>query len=307
MRILRTVAEVRQELEPHHRTGERIGLVLTMGAFHAGHESLIARARMENRLVAVSLFVNPTQFDDPRDLGAYPREEEHDARRAKQLGADVLFAPEISEIYPRGFASKVSVGGVSEPLEGLARGRSHFDGVATVVTKLLNIVRPHAAYFGQKDAQQVAVIKRLVADLELPVEIRVCGTVREPDGLAMSSRNVHLSADQRRRAPALRQALLAVERALQDGERDPGRALQAGHEVLTAASLEPEYLELVDLTSMEPVGPDGLECEVLAVIAARLGSTRLIDNHLIQPLPVSASRVSGAHSVSASSTDPGRS
>jgi len=277
MRTIRTVAELRAALLAPRRSGLQIGLVPTMGAFHDGHLSLIRHARAQCDVVVVSLFVNPTQFDDHGDLNAYPRDEGADAMQAAELGVDFLFAPSLQEVYPDGFATTVSVAGLTETLEGEQRGRSHFDGVATVVTKLFNMVAPDLAYFGQKDAQQALVIKRLAADLNIPVRIEVCPTVREPDGLAMSSRNVHLSPGERTRAPALRRALLAVEQAVAEGAEDPGAVRARALAELSSAQVEPEYLELVSATTLQPV--PRIEGELLAVVAARVGTTRLIDNH----------------------------
>jgi pantoate--beta-alanine ligase len=254
-----------------------------MGAFHSGHLSLMSRARADCDVVVVSLFVNPTQFNDAGDLGAYPRDERRDAALAAEVGVDYLFAPPVAEVYPGGFATTVSVSGVSEPLEGAYRGRSHFDGVATVVTKLLNVVAPKVAYFGQKDAQQTAVIKQLVRELDIPVRIEVCPTIRDPDGVALSSRNVHLSDDERTRAAALHRALRAVQAAVERGERDPAVAIADGRAECTAARIEPEYLELVSPETMAPVS--WIDGDVLAVVAARVGATRLIDNEIIHPVP----------------------
>jgi len=226
MRIIRTVAEVRAAVRA---AGDSIGLVPTMGAFHEGHLSLIREARAQNDLVVVSLFVNPTQFGPTEDLDAYPRDEARDAALAEQAGADILFAPPVAEIYPDGFATGIHVTGITEVLDGAARGAFHFDGVATVVTKLFGIVAPDVAYFGQKDAQQVMVVRRVVRDLDLPVRIVACPIVREPDGLAMSSRNVYLDADARHQATALNRALdeaAAVHRA---GERDVRRRSSPPH------------------------------------------------------------------------------
>ena len=228
MRTVHTVRELQAALRERRRAGESIGLVPTMGAFHEGHLSLIRRAREDSGVVVVSLFVNPTQFNDSSDLDAYPRDEARDAALAAELGADYLFAPSPLEVYPDGFATTVSVVGLTETLEGVHRGRGHFDGVTTVVAKLFNVVAPDVAYFGQKDAQQVAVIKRMVRDLDLPVRIEVCPTVREPDGLAMSSRNVHLSPADRARAAALNRALEAISGAIETGERDPAAAIARG-------------------------------------------------------------------------------
>jgi pantoate--beta-alanine ligase len=276
MKTIRTVTGLRGELAPLRRAGRTIGLVPTMGALHEGHLSLMRRAREVCEVVVVSLFVNPAQFNEAADLDVYPRDEARDTALAAELGVDYLFAPPISEVYPSGFATTVSVAGVSAGLEGEHRGAGHFDGVATVVTKLLNMAAPDVAYFGQKDAQQAVVIRRLVRDLDLPVRIEVCPTVRAADGLALSSRNSLLSADERRRATALHRALSAVHAAVTAGVEDPGSALAAGRAVLVDAGVNVEYLSLVDPETLEPLGD--LRGDALAVIAARLGSTRLIDN-----------------------------
>ncbi len=276
MRTLRTIAELRTALSGPRRTGASIGLVPTMGAFHEGHLSLMRRARETCDEVVVSLFVNPTQFNEDADLDAYPRDELRDAALAAELGVDYLFAPPVSEIYPAGFQSTVSVGALSATLEGAGRGSAHFDGVATVVTKLLNMVGPDVAYFGQKDAQQVLVIKRLVRDLDLPVRIEVCPIVREADGLAMSSRNLRLSPTERERASALNRALRAAAGAVASGERSAAVVRARALEELNTAEIEPEYLELVSGDTLVPV--DRVEGNVLALVAARIGTTRLIDN-----------------------------
>ena len=210
MRIVGTVEQLRAALAAGRREGRVIGLVPTMGALHAGHLSLIERAREQCDLVVVSLFVNPAQFTERADLEHYPRREEHDAGLAAGAGVDVLFAPSVEEVYPAGFATSVEVLGVTDRLEGVARGAAHFRGVSTVVTKLLCMAMPDIAYFGQKDAQQLVVIRRLVADLNIPVTIEACPTVREADGLAMSSRNALLSPEERARALALPAALDAA-------------------------------------------------------------------------------------------------
>ena len=282
MRTLRTVAEVRAALAQPRREGRSIGLVPTMGALHDGHMSLIRRARQECELVVVSLFVNPMQFNDAGDLRGYPSDQRRDAELAADAGVDHLFAPPEHEIYPPGFATQVSVGVITETLEGRARGRAHFDGVTTVVTKLLNIVAPQVAYFGRKDAQQAVVIRRLVRDLDIPVRIEVCPTVRDADGLALASRNARLSAEERRRAAALHRALVLVKDAVLAGERDPADALAHAHGELARAEIELDYLELVDADTLAPVAR--IDGDVLAVIAARVGSTRLIDNTLIHVL-----------------------
>ena len=279
MRTVRTVADVRAAVAGADRP---VGLVPTMGALHDGHLALIRRAREDCASVVVSLFVNPAQFEDGGDLAAYPRDEERDARLAAEAGADVLFAPAADEVYPPGFATTVSVGGVSEPLEGQARGTAHFEGVATVVAKLLNMVGPDAAYFGQKDAQQLVVIRRLVRDLDIGVRIEAVPTVRETDGLALSSRNVHLGDGDRERAVALSRALRAAEQAAGSGERDAGAVRAAALAELQTFGVEPEYLALVSPETLDPVERlDG--DDVLVAVAARVGETRLIDNTLIHP------------------------
>ena len=276
MKTLRTVAELRAELAEPRRHGQSIGLVPTMGAFHEGHLSLMRRAREACDVVVVSLFVNPAQFNDAVDLEVYPRDEAQDAALAAAVGVDHLFAPDVSEVYPDGFATAVAVHGLTEGLEGAHRGHGHFDGVTTVVSKLLNMVGPDVAYFGQKDAQQAAVVRRLVRDLNFPVRIEVCPTVRAEDGVALSSRNVLLSPAQRVQAAALHRALRAVQAAVAAGERDPEAATGSGLAELGAARVEPEYLAIVAADTMEPVAP--VNGDVLVAVAARVGSVRLIDN-----------------------------
>ena len=281
LRVARTVAELRSALAPARREDLRIGLVPTMGALHAGHISLIERARETCDMVVVSLFVNPTQFDDASDLARYPREERRDAELAAQAGADLLFAPAVDAVYPPGFATTVEVAGLTERLEGAARAASHFGGVATVVTKLLCMTLPDSAFFGEKDAQQVLVIRRLVADLDLPVEIVTGPTVREADGLALSSRNARLSADERERALALPAALHAAQALAAAGERSAGALLQSAREAMRARGVEPEYLELADPRTLEPRAQ--LDADALLLVAARIGTTRLIDNVTLSP------------------------
>ena len=281
MIVVESIAELRAALAPARRAGRRIGLVPTMGAFHDGHLSLVRHAVGACDEVVVSLFVNPLQFNDASDLAAYPRDPQADARLADTLGVDWLFAPPVAEIYPDGFATTVAVSGVSEPLEGVHRGPGHFQGVATVVCKLLNIVGPDVAYFGAKDAQQVAVIRRMVADLAIGTTIEALPTVRARDGLALSSRNALLTPADRERAPVVRRALIAVADAVAAGERDPERALEAGHAALRDSGAELEYLQLVDPATMQHL--EQLDRDALAVIAARFGSVRLIDN---TPVPL---------------------
>ena len=280
MRITRSVAELREALAG----AGRVGLVPTMGALHEGHLTLISAARDASDTVVTSVFVNPTQFNDTTDLAAYPRDEARDAHLAQEAGTDVLFLPAVEEMYPAGYATTVSVRGVSEPLEGAHRGAAHFDGVATVVAKLLIAVAPHVAYFGQKDAQQVAVVRRLVADLGLPVEIAVCATVREPDGLAMSSRNIRLGPEDRPRALALKAGLEAAAAALADGA-DARAAERVGMTAMRARGVEPEYLAVVDPDTFTPA--DDLSLPSLAVVAAHVGAVRLIDTLPIPPVTAS--------------------
>jgi pantoate--beta-alanine ligase len=281
MNVIRTVAELRTALLDSRRAGRTIGLVPTMGAFHEGHLSLMRRARRECDVVVVSLFVNPAQFNDPADLERYPRDHGRDEALAAELGVDHLFAPAVEEVYPSGFATTVSVAGITETLEGAHRGRAHFDGVATVVSKLFNMVGPDVAYFGQKDAQQALVIRRMVRDLDIPVRIEVCPTVREHDGLALSSRNAHLSPDDRVRATALHRALDAVQEAVSAGERDADVLRARAHAELATAAIDADYVELVSPDTLAPISR--VDGEVLALLAAHVGGTRLIDNQLIQP------------------------
>ncbi len=252
-----------------------------MGALHDGHLSLIEQAAAGCDEVVVSLFVNPAQFDEGADLDAYPRDEARDAALAEAAGANLLFAPPPEEVYPPGFATTVTVGEVSEPLEGEVRGEAHFAGVATVVCKLLNMAGPDVAFFGQKDAQQVAVIRRLVRDLDIPVRIEVGATVREPDGLALSSRNARLGAGERQRALALSRALRAVRARAAAGERDAAALAAAGREAMTELHVEPEYLALVAPDTFAPVRSVGAD-RVLVAVAARVGDVRLIDNDILE-------------------------
>ncbi len=281
MRTVRAVDELRSELAPARREGGTIGLVPTMGALHEGHLSLIGRARRECDLVVVSLFVNPAQFNEHADLERYPRDERRDAELAGDAGTDILFAPPVDEVYPPGFATSVEVLGITERLEGVSRGAEHFRGVSTVVTKLLGMTLPDVAYFGQKDAQQLVVIRRLVADLNLPVRIQSCPTVREADGLAMSSRNARLSAEERARAVALSEALRAATQRAAEGERSAEVLLNVACAALLARGVEPEYLELVDPETLLP--REQLTHEALLAVAARVGEIRLIDNVILRP------------------------
>lgn len=280
MRILRTIPEVRAAISEARRASKTIGFVPTMGAFHDGHLSLMRAAREASDLVVVSLFVNPTQFGANEDLSGYPRDEDRDAALAEAEGMDILFAPAASEIYPDGFATSIHVAGLTDVLDGASRGAHHFDGVATVVTKLFGIVRPDAAYFGQKDAQQVLVVSRVVRDLDLDVRIVACPIVRESDGLAMSSRNVYLDAEARAQATALNLALDEAAAAFEAGERDADRIRSAASRVLDDAGIDPEYLELRDAVTLQPV--TRVEGDALLAVAAYVGAARLIDNHVLR-------------------------
>ena len=280
MKIIRTIDEVRAAVAAARRTGASVGLVPTMGGFHEGHLSLMRQARVASDLVVVSLFVNPTQFGPNEDLASYPRDEAKDAALADGEGVDILFAPSPDEMYPDGFATTAHVAGITEVLCGAQRGRYHFDGVATIVTKLLNIVTPDAAYFGQKDAQQVMVLRRVVRDLNIPTRIEECPTVREHDGLAMSSRNIYLDEAARRQAAALNRALDAASALHQTGERDAQRITDAAHQVLAEAGIAPEYLELRSTDDLRELAR--VDDQALLAVAARLGSARLIDNHILR-------------------------
>ena len=278
MKILSTAAEVRALLDAPRRENRRIGFVPTMGALHDGHLSLIRRARAETDVVVLSVFVNPMQFTDTNDLADYPRTLTRDAEVAEAAGADVVFAPEAIEIYPPGFQTVVEVRELSEPLEGLIRGPAHFAGVTTVVAKLFNIVQPSVAYFGQKDAQQVLIVQRMVRDLGFPLRIDVCPTVREPDGLAMSSRNTRLDPQSRARAIALKEALDVADRMIAAGEHDVAAIKTAAIRRMADFSVEPEYFAILS-TDLNPV--TSISSGLLIAVAARVGGVRLIDNILI--------------------------
>lgn len=290
MIVARTVLELREALLATRTGNKRIGLVPTMGAFHAGHLHLMRTAREECDCTVVSLFVNPTQFGDPADLAAYPRNHTRDIAMANSAGVDVLFAPAVDEIYPSGFDATVEIGGVTAPLEGTARGLAHFRGVTTVVTKLFNIVQPHAAYFGQKDAQQVAVIRQLVRDLNFPVEIVVCSTMREMDGLAMSSRNERLTPSARLQAVALSESLQMVQTMVATGEQNTAALLSQARARLHARGIadhDIEYFAAVNNVTLADVS-ELSDQTVLFALAVRVGGVRLIDNVLVAPVTTPA-------------------
>jgi pantoate--beta-alanine ligase len=275
-----TVAELRAVLDHARQRGQRIGLVPTMGALHAGHLSLVEAAKAEGLFTVVSIYVNPTQFGPQEDLERYPRTLQADLEALSRCGTELVFAPTNAEMYPAAFDTWVEVGAASRPLEGQCRP-GHFRGVATVVLKLLNQVQPDVAYFGQKDYQQALVIRRMVADLNVRVTIRVCPTVREPDGLAMSSRNRYLSPEERQQALVLWRSLCLAADAVAQGQRDAA-ALVAEMRALIAAvpSATIDYVALVDPESLEPVAR--ITGTTLAVLAVRVGATRLIDNMLLE-------------------------
>jgi pantoate--beta-alanine ligase len=287
MRGVRSVDALRSALVSPRRGGVTIGLVPTMGALHEGHLSLIRCAREQCDLVVVSVFVNPAQFNETSDLERYPRREADDAALAAAAGADVLFAPSVEEVYPPGFATAVEVIGITDRLEGAIRGGGHFRGVTTVVTKLLCMAMPDVAYFGQKDVQQVVTVRRLVSDLNLPVRIQLCPTVREPDGLAMSSRNALLDPDQRARARSLFDGLEAARTLAARGERSSQNLVDAALQTMRSSGVLPEYVALVDPETLEPL--EELAGEALLASAARIGDVRLIDNTILEPARTSIS------------------
>lgn len=280
MQIVRAPRDMQRLVRDWRSAGKSVGFVPTMGAFHDGHLSLMRRARADNDVVVVSLFVNPKQFNDAADLVAYPRAEAADARLAADAGVDVMYTPDASAMYPPGFATTITVSGVTEVLEGASRGAGHFQGVATVVAKLLNAVPCDRVYLGQKDAQQVAVLRRMIRDLDFDVEVVVCPTVRESDGLAMSSRNVRLAGDDRRRALALRHGLDAALELIARGERNASRIVEAATAAMRAHGIEPEYFAAVDALSLQPAST--LAGDVLLAVAARVGPVRLIDNEPVR-------------------------
>ncbi len=276
MKVVTRVAELRAELDAARHAGGRVGLVPTMGYLHDGHVSLMERSVGDDDLTTTTIFVNPLQFGANEDLGAYPRDLEGDTARCEAAGVAVLFAPSVDEMYPEPVRTTVSVSGITETMEGASRP-THFAGVATVVAKLFALAGPCRAYFGEKDFQQLAVVRKMALDLSFPVEVVGCPTVREPDGLAMSSRNAYLTPDERAAAPVLHQALQAGVDAIRAGERDPAavRSLMAGV-IATEALAELDYVAVVDAATLDPVAP--LAGELRLLTAARFGRARLLDN-----------------------------
>jgi pantoate--beta-alanine ligase len=279
MRICDTIEDMRAACRAARRGGKRLGFVPTMGALHEGHLSLVRAARASCDAVAASIFVNPMQFGPNEDLAKYPRSFERDRELLEKEGAELLFAPSVEEMYPAGAVTWVTVEGLSSKLDGRSRP-GHFRGVTTVVAKLFHIVEPDAAFFGQKDAAQVAIVRRMVRDLNLPVEIVACPIVREPDGLAMSSRNAYLDPQQRKQALVLHRGLLQVKKSWEEGEREAGKLLTVGRDELAAEkSVRLDYLEIVDSDSLDPV--ENTAGGALVAVAAFVGMTRLIDNILL--------------------------
>jgi len=280
MELLKTKAEMRQAVAACRCDGLSVGLVPTMGYLHEGHISLVRAARAENGLVVVSIFVNPTQFGPSEDLARYPRDLERDLALCREAGADIVWNPEAAEMYAEDAATWVVVEGLTERLCGESRP-THFRGVTTVVSKLFNVVRPDRAYFGQKDAQQAFVVRRMTQDLDFGLDIVICPTVREADGLAMSSRNIFLSPEDRTQASVLRRALDAAEGMVAAGERRTVTIKARVQQVLAEASLaRPDYVEIVDTNRLQPT--EVVEGEALLALAVFFGRTRLIDNTILR-------------------------
>jgi pantoate--beta-alanine ligase len=281
MKICATIQEARAACRDAGAGRKRLGLVPTMGALHEGHLSLVRAAKAQCDAVAVSIFVNPTQFGPTEDLSKYPRQFDRDCQLLEKEGVEILFAPSVDEIYPDGAVTWVLVGGLSEKLDGRSRP-GHFRGVTTIVAKLFNIVEPYAAFFGQKDAAQLAVIRRMVEDLNFPIEIVACPIVRESDGLAMSSRNAYLNREERGRALVLRRSLHQVQREFQNGEKIAARLISAAKEVFAREpQVALDYFEIVDPDKLDPV--ERIAQKTLVAVAAYVGSTRLIDNTVLEP------------------------
>jgi pantoate--beta-alanine ligase len=279
LKICKTIHEMRAESRAIRGAGKRLGFVPTMGALHDGHLSLVRAARSSSDLVAASIFVNPTQFGANEDLAKYPRSFERDRELLQGERVELLFAPSVEEMYPAGAVTWVTVEGLSDKLDGRSRP-GHFRGVTTVVAKLFHVVQPDAAFFGQKDAAQVAIIRRMVRDLNLPVEIVVCPIVRAADGLAMSSRNAYLDPDERKRALVLQRSLLRAEHLAETGERNAARLVAAGREEIDKeSSVRLDYFEIVNPDTLDPL--EDISGGGLVAVAAVVGGTRLIDNILL--------------------------
>jgi len=281
LKIFTTIDEMRSASRAVRGAGKRVGFVPTMGALHEGHLSLVRAARASYDVVAASIFVNPTQFGPTEDLAKYPRSFERDCSLLEREGVELLFAPSVEEMYPAGAVTWVTVEGLSDKLDGRSRP-GHFRGVTTVVAKLFYIVEPDAAFFGQKDAAQVAIIRRMARDLHLPVEIKVCPIVREADGLAMSSRNSYLDPAQRKQALVLHRSLMRVRELADAGEREASRLVASGREEFALdRSVRLDYFEIVDADTLDSV--ENISSGALVAVAVFVGSTRLIDNILLPP------------------------
>jgi pantoate--beta-alanine ligase len=280
LKIYNSIDEMRSASRAARQSGRRLGLVPTMGALHEGHLSLVRAARSSADIVAASIFVNPTQFGPNEDLAKYPRSFERDRNLLQSEGVELLFAPSVEEMYPAGAVTWVTVEELSNKLDGRSRP-GHFRGVTTIVSKLFHIVEPDVAFFGQKDAAQVAIIRRMVRDLNLPVHITVCPIVREPDGLAMSSRNAYLDPEQRKEALVLQRSLLVVQQLIEQGQSSASNLIVAGRqEFAHKPSVRLDYFEIVNPDTLDPI--QAIEDRALIAVAAYVGSTRLIDNLLIR-------------------------
>ena len=281
MKIIEDPGEMQRLVEESRRAGKPVGLVATMGALHGGHLSLIRRCRAENELAIMSLFVNPIQFNRKGDLDRYPRDLERDSRMARETGVDIIYAPGVAQMYPEGFATYITVEGITDRWEGASRP-GHFRGVVTVCAKLFTICRPHRAYFGQKDYQQSLVVRRMVSDLNLDLEIIVLPTVREADGLALSSRNVLLNPEERQQATVLSRALIEAQAAVRAGECDARRLADAIEAHIRSAPLAVvDYVGVCDPDTLEPLAR--ISGRAVALVAASFGTTRLIDNAVLEP------------------------
>jgi len=281
MKICSTIPEARAACRDARASRKRLGLVPTMGALHEGHLSLVRAAKAQCDAVAVSIFVNPTQFGPTEDLSKYPRQFDRDCRLLEKEGVNIVFAPPVEEVYPPGEVTWVLVEGLSEKLDGRSRP-GHFRGVTTIVSKLFHIIEPEAAFFGQKDAAQLAVIRRMVRDLNFPVEIVGCPIVREPDGLAMSSRNAYLNREERKRALVLQRSLQEVRQQFQAGERIAAKLISAAKEVFAGEPhVRLDYFEIVNPDTLDPV--ERVSQRTLIAVAAYFGTTRLIDNIVLEP------------------------
>lgn len=280
MKIIKTIHEIKEEIKKHNLKGKTVGFVPTMGYLHEGHISLVNASKKQNDITVMSIFVNPTQFGPNEDFEKYPRDTERDIKKAEEAGVDIVFLPSASEMYPEGYKTYVSVEGLTEVLCGKSRP-GHFKGVTTIVTKLFNIVKPDRAYFGQKDAQQAAVIMKMVRDLDMDIEIVVCPIIREKDGLAMSSRNVYLKPEERKAAVILSKALFEAEDLIKKGCRSRDEVIEYLRKRIKSEELaQIDYVEAVNAETLEdsPL----LEGKVLIAVAVRFGNTRLIDNVIVE-------------------------